>query len=79
MNDPSLCPSPGTPPAPFVLSLSAAAVRSLCTMIRAEAKAAVGMIGTDAPAAAIDARVAGLDELTRALLIAVVDRLPPEG
>lgn len=79
MHDPSLSPPPGAPPAPFVLSLSVPAVRSLCTMIRAEAKAAVGMIGTDAPAAAIDARVHGLDELTRALLTAVIDRLPAEG
>ncbi len=79
MHDPSLSPPPGAPPAPFVLSLSVPAVRSLCTMIRAEAKAVVGMIGTDAPAAAIDARARALDELTRAVLAGVVDRLPPEG
>lgn len=75
MNDSITHLPPGEPAAP---GLTLPALRLLLTMIKREARETVAMIGTDATAEAIDARVRALDDLTRAVLSGALDSPPVE-
>jgi hypothetical protein len=75
MIDMSRSRPPGGDAPTIRIALSLPALRLLLMMIRTEAKATVGMIGTGAPPEAIDARANALDDLTCAVQAAVMDRL----